>query len=249
MLTEECRVIPYDRVTILRNRARVRDLRVFRDLVEAYFDAAGSAEDRPAAWEDAREVRSRINRLLPRIIEIVHAAGLDTPAPTTDLRPLVTDVSILRNIFSDRSVAGTEQEILDLVDMALGVYEATRATAFFRTVNPLHYAVRLLAYVAGVPRRVLIAFGLWPERSHAPRLRPADLARLQAVASRLADVEGLIEQRFAEVRDRQAQLMAAYGSQVEELHERLDFTERVLAQRESSRRIATPEETGADTPA
>jgi hypothetical protein len=241
-------MIPYDRLTILRNRSRVRDLRVFRELVERYFEQAQYvAEDLPVDWEGARAARSQINRLLPRVIQVVHAAGLDSPGHTADLRPLVEDVAILRNIFGARYVDGTEQEILDLIDMALGVYEAGRFNALVRTVNPFHYALRVLAYVASVPRRALTALGLWPQ-SRAPRIRAADVARLEAVAARLADAEGLIERRFVEMRDRQAQHLAAYARQLEELHERLDFTERVLAQREPLKRIKSPDEKEVITP-
>jgi hypothetical protein len=58
----------------------------------------------------------------------------------------------------------------------------------------------------------------------------------------------LIERRFVEMRDRQAQHLAAYARQLEELHERLDFTERVLAQREPLKRIKSPDEKEVITP-
>jgi hypothetical protein len=242
-------MIPYDKLTILRNRSRVRDLRMFRELVETYFERVDrAAEDLTVDWEGARAARSRINRMLPRVIQVVHAAGLGEPAHSTDLRPLVADVSILRNMFGARYVDGTDQEILDLIDMALGVYEATRFSALIRTFNPFHYALRALAYVASVPRRALTALGLWPQRSRAPHIRAEDVARLEAVASRLADAEGLIERRFGELRDRQSQQLAAYARQLEDLHERLDFTERVLTQREPLKRIKPPDENEVITP-
>ncbi len=242
-------MIPYDKLTILRNRSRIRDLRVFRELVERYFEQAEYvAEDLPVDWQGARAARSQINRMLPRVIQVVHAAGLDGPGHTADLRPLVADVTILRNIFGARYVDGTEQEVLDIIDMALGVYEAGRFNALVRTVNPFHYALRALAYVASVPRRALTALGLWPQHSRPPRIRAEDVARLEAVASRLADAEGLIERRFAEMRDRQSQHLAAYARQLEDLHERLDFTERVLAQREPLKRIKSPDEKEVITP-
>jgi hypothetical protein len=242
-------MIPYDKLTFLRNRSRARDLRAFRELVDTYFERAERADqDSPVDWEAARAARSRINRMLPRVIQVVHAAGLAEPAHTADL-PLVTDVSILRNIFGARYADGADQEILDLIDMALGVYDSTRLSALLRTFNPFHYASRALGYVASVPRRALTALGLWPERSRGPHLRAEDVARLEAVASRLADVEGLIERRFAEMRDRQSQHLASYASQLEDLHERLDFTERVLTQREPLKRIKPSDGSEASTPA
>ena len=104
---------------------------------------------------------------------------------TTDPSPAVADVGVLRNIFGARFADGADQEILDVIDMALGVYDASRFIAMARTVNPFHYAMTALGFVAGLPRRGLTAVGLWPRRSRAPRIRTEDVARLAAVASRL----------------------------------------------------------------
>lgn len=243
-------MIPYDKLTIVRNRTRARDLRVFRELVETYFEKTEYvANDRSVDWEGARAARSRINQMLPRVIQIVHAAGLDAPATTGDVRPLVADVTILRNIFGTRHADGTDQEIVDIIDMALGVYEDTWFGSLVRTINPFHYALRTLGYIAGVPRRALTALGLWPQRSHAPRLRAEELTRLQEVAARLGDAEGWIERRFGELSERQSQHLAAYANQLEELHERLDFAERMLAQRAPARQLEAPGKNEVSTPA
>ncbi len=241
---------PHDKLTILRNRHRARDLRFFREAVEIYFDRAEHvADDVPVDWEGARAARSQINRMLPRAIQIVHAAGLDASTDTsTDPGPRVADVDALRNIFGARYANGGEQDILDVIDMALGVYEAGRFGAWARTVNPLHYVVSLLTFVAKVPRRTLNALGILPQRSRAPRMRPEDVTRLEAVASRLADTDDLIETRFAEMRERQVQQLAENTSQITELAERLDFTERVLAQQRAVDRLKSPNEQDVPTP-
>jgi hypothetical protein len=132
--------------------------------------------------------------------------------------------------------------------MALGVYEASRFDAWVRTVNPFHYTFAALAYVAKLPRRGLTAVGLWPQR-RTPRLGAADLARLEAVASRFADAEELIEKRFSDMRDRLAQQFIENARQVEELAERLDFTERVLAQQQPLKQLQSPDENDVVTPA
>ena len=240
---------PCDKLTIVRNRHRARDLRRFRELVETYFERAEYYTDgQPVDWEGAQAARSQINRMLPRLIQIVHATGLHAPtASTTDPGPTVADVKILRNIFGVRDADGTEQEILDVIDMALGVYEASRFTALARTVNPFHYAVTALAFLASLPRRGLTALGLWPQR-RAPRIRPEDVARLEAVASRLGDAEELIEMRFAEMRDQQAQQFAENTRELEELAERVDFAERVLAQQRPVNALEPPDKNVVVTP-
>ncbi len=242
---------PYDKLTIVRNRSRARDLRRFRELVETYFEQAEYvADDLPVDWEGARAARSQINQMLPRVIQVVHAARLHAPtANTTDPRPTVADVKVLRNIFSARYAEGADQEILDLVDMALGVYEASRFNALVRTVNPFHYTLTALAFVASLPRHGLIALGLWPQRRRAPRIGAEDITRLEAVASRLADTEELIERRFADMRDRQAQQFAENTRELAELAERLDFAERVLAQQRPINALKSPDKNDVATPA
>jgi len=241
---------PYDKLTIVRNRQRARDLRVFRELVEVYFARAAYATDGlPVDWAGAQAIRAQINRMLPRVIQVVHAAGVGASPIITDPRLTVGDVEVLRDIFTARHAEEAGQEILDVIDMALGVYEDTRLLALARTVNPFHYAVTALAFVARLPGRAISALGLWPRRPRTPRLRTADLARLEAAAARLANAEQVIETQFAELRSRLAQQLAGTNGQLTELAERLDFAERVLAQQPDLPRLKAPEQKDAATPA
>ncbi len=241
---------PYNKLTIVRNRHRARDLHLFRKVVETYFEGAEYyADGLPVDWEGAQAARSEISRMLPRVIQVVHAAGLGAPTATTiDPGPTVGEVEVLRNIFSGRYADGAGQEILDVIDMALGVYEDSRFIALARTVNPFHYAVTALAFVVSLPRRVFTALGLRSRRPRAPRIRPEDVTRLEAVASRLADTDELIEMRFAEMRDRQTQQFAENTRQLAELAERLDFAERVLAQQRPINGLESPDENVVVTP-
>jgi ParB-like chromosome segregation protein Spo0J len=168
--------------------------------------------------------------MLPRVIQIVHAAGLDArTANTTDPGPAMADVGVIHNIFRVHYADGADQEILDVIDM-------------------FHYAMRGLAFVAQLPRRSLTALGFLPRRSRAPRIRPEDVTRLEAAASRFADAEELIEMRFAELRQRQAQQFADNTGQLVELAERLDFFERVIAERRPINHLNAPGENDVITP-
>ncbi len=239
---------PYDKITIIRNRHRARDLRIFRELVQTYFERSERlTDDMLADWEGARAARSEINQMLPRVIQIVRAARLEA---LTNFRSGAegAEVEILRNIFSPRYAEGAEQEILDLIDMALGIYEASRYNALARTVNPFHYTFAALGWLAAIPRRTLIAVGILPLRARAPRIEEETLARLEAVASRLANADKLLDSRFAEMRDRQAQLNAKNAGQIEDLAERLDFAERVMSQQQPVKRLNARSENDVVTP-
>ena len=242
---------PHDRLTIFRNLHRAGELRTFRELVERYFVCAErDVNDVPADWEGALAARARINQMLPRIIPIVNAAGvsgLPGGIPTTDPGYAVGRGEVLHQIFSARYGDGGEQEIYDFLDMVLGVYEGGRYAAMIRTINPLYYAGSLLGFVARAPKRLLLTMGLWPQR-RAPRLGSADLARLEEVALKFRDAEELIDARFAALQDRQSLRHAEMSRQLAELAERLDFAERVLAQKRQPRQLEAPEEGQIRTP-
>lgn len=240
----------YDKITMVRNRHRARDLRIFRDLVETYFERSQRlTDDMLADWEGARAARAEINQMLPRVIQIVHATGLDElTADQAVAGPSGPKVDVIRNIFSPRYADGGEQEILDVIDMALGIYEASRFNALARTANPFFYAFELLGWVARIPQRALTAIGILPLRQRTPVIQSETLTRLEAVASRLANAEELIESRFAAMRDRQAQLMAKSAGQIEELAERLDFAERVMAQQRPMSQLEPPSQSDVVTP-
>jgi hypothetical protein len=219
---------PYDQATILRNRLRAHDLRIFRGRVQAYFEQLeDDAENLPVDREQIRAARAEINQMLPRVVEVVQAAGLGGPGPGSHY-PASRAVEILHNIFGARYNHGAYQEILDVIDMAVGVYDASRYGALIRTINPFHYVAAALGFVAGLPRRGLVAIGLLRPRS--AQVRPDQAGRLEEALSRLAGTDELIETRFAEMRDWQSRQFAESADQITDLAERMDFLERVLAQ-------------------
>lgn len=241
---------PHDQLTIIRNRHRARELRLFREVVETYFERSErDVNDTPMDWEGAQAARSRINQMLARVIQIVRAAGVGGPVGTsaiTDPGPTLGRVEVLQRIFSVRTGDGVDQEILDVIDMALGVYEGGQYLALARTFNPFYYAGTALAFIARLPRRLLAAFGLWPQPRRS-RLGAADPG-LESIAARLAEAEELIDTRLTAVQDRQALRHAEYSRQLAELAERLDFAERVLSLSPPPKRLEAPEENDIITP-
>lgn len=231
---------PYDRVTIIRNRYRARDLRVFRARVEAYFDQfADDGGDLPVDWEGARIARAEINRRLPRVLQIVEAAGLGTAGAASPRNIGDRSLEILQNIWSAQYADGRHQEILDVLDMAIGIHDAGQVGALARTVNPFYYVLSALGFVAGLPRRALVAIGLLSPPTE--RSRSGKLAGPDAALSRLLGMEQLIEARFAEMREWQSRAFADSTNQITDLAERMDFLERVLAQQRPPERLGPGE--------
>ncbi len=198
--------------------------------MEAYYERSEyDADDLQTDWEGAQAARAEINRMLPRIAQVVEAARIGTAAATGDPGIAVGKPDALQHIFTNRYVDTGGQEVLDIIDMTIGVYEASRFGALARTINPLYYAGTLLGFVFGLPKQLFVALG-FGRPPHLPSIQTEDVKRLEAAAARLADTEELIETRFSELRERQARQVAENAHQLTELAERLDFAERVLAQ-------------------
>lgn len=223
------RMKPHHRLTIVRNRYRARDLRMFRARVDAYFEQLlDDGVDLPPDPEAVRAARAQINRMLPRVMQVVEAAELD---------PSARSAETLHDIFSAQDAEGRHQAVLDVLDMAIGVYDAGQLAAVARTFNPFYYLLSALAFLAGLPRRALVAGGL---------MRPPE-ARVRPDRPRLTGVEQVIKNRLGEMRDWQSRVFSENASQLTDLAERLDFLERVLAQQRPGPQL-NPGERKAVTP-
>jgi len=243
-------VKPHNRITLIPNRYRAGALREFRAFVVDYFERSQRDPDGvPFDWEGAQAARSRIHQMLPRVIQMVGAAGLGgwaVGSTDTDPGAALGRVEVLTRIFSAQYPDGLEQEVLDVLDMALGVYDGDRIVAAFRAVNPFHYAGTIVEWLMRAPRRLLTTVGL--RRARTARIQPQDLVRLEAAVARLTDVEEFIESRFAELQHRQAGHQGDQARQLADLAERLDFAERILAKQRPQDRLPAPEGRAFITP-
>lgn len=193
---------PHDRITILANRHRASTLWRFRQLAERYFvrmvpDDTGL----PIDWDGALAARAELNRMLPQVLRIVRATGLEVTLPAGGA--VESRLDLLANVVAFCDGDGREQDVLDLLDQAIGVYDADQMGAALRLVNPLHYAGIAIRFVAAMPRRFLAAIGL-VRATPRPALGAAELARLEAVAARLGAIESALDTRIAAEVERQA---------------------------------------------
>jgi hypothetical protein len=220
---------PHDRLTLVRNRYRVRQLRTFREQVMRYFQASErDVNDVPADWEVAQQARARINQMLAGVVGVVRAAGLGgwREPTTTDPGQLLGRVELLQQIFSIQTGDPMEQEIYDLLDMAIGVYQGGGFAAAVRTINPLHYAGTFLAFLGRGPRRMLGALGIGRRSGDAP----------------------MLERQLVVLQERMARREAELTRQLAEMAERLDFAERVISEERPSPQLKAPDERETPTP-
>lgn len=193
---------PHDRITLLANRYRASTLWRFRQLAERYFvrmvpDETGL----PIDWDGALALRAELNRMLPQVLQIVQAAGLDRSYLSGGA--IEPRLDLLANVVAFCDGDGREQDVLDLLDQAIGVYESDQMPAALRLVNPLHYAGIALRFLVSLPRRFLTTLGL-SRPTPPPTITTADLARLEAAIARIGTVETSLEVRIAAEVERQA---------------------------------------------
>lgn len=240
---------PYNKITIVRNRHRVRDLHVFREFVQAYFERPEYDTDGlQVEWDNRQATRAQINQMLPRVVQVVNAAGLGAAATVTNPGVGVGNPDAVQNIFTARYANTDGQEILDVLDMAIGVYEGGRFAAMARTANPFFYAARILGFVIGLPRMFFATLGFPSFRSRPANIEEKGVVRLEAVTSRLAQAEELIEMRIAEIHERYGHQLAQSADQIAELAERLDFAERMLTQQRPMIPLESPATSDVATP-
>jgi len=122
--------VPHHRIALLANRHRARELRDFRALVVDYF--ARAERDPDGVPFDWEGAQAARSQIHRMLPRVVQVVRAAVP----------------------------DQEVLDVRDMALGVYEGDRLAALVRSASPFHYAGVLLRYLGRLPRRMLATLGL-----------------------------------------------------------------------------------------
>lgn len=150
--------------TIYGNRHRWEYLTKFRNEVERYFNGIRRefGLDEPIENEDAVDARREINIRLSIAIEYVADAGV--PSTYTYTPPAMVggnrqNVEVLLNVFLIHRFQMNPNVIIDVLDRAIGVYEADKTRAWIRTFNPLFWLLRVISLVAGIPFYILTYFG------------------------------------------------------------------------------------------
>jgi hypothetical protein len=156
-----------NRILKWENARRLSALQRFRTDVVTYFseDAAGRANGR-----DAQNAREAINRQLDDVRYIVAWAGIN-PALTYRAPPMVggyvQNVDVFLNVFRlDHYYMGLN-EIRDLIDQAIGVYEGNEKAARHRTFNPFWYIGAALEWFGSLPFRLIGRAGFDREKAES----------------------------------------------------------------------------------
>jgi len=109
--------------------------------------------------DEGEGARARINQLVPRVTRYLREAGVYphisyVPAPAVG-GAILSHVDLLANIFQLRRFDMSFYDIFDAVQKAIGYYQYKAPEALIRTLNPFWWLTRLIAFLIGVPIRIL----------------------------------------------------------------------------------------------
>ena len=151
----------YTKILIWENKRRLNKLRVFRPLMIRYFNnsqvgfGGGRVEE-----SAAKEARREINLLRDEIHSIILNSGIDPSfswTPPAAVGDDETEIDLIEDIFNLDQFDIGPNNLLDLIDRAIGIYDANRKSAFVRTFNPFFYLGLVLDTISDLP---FIAIGI-----------------------------------------------------------------------------------------
>ncbi len=148
----------YKKITIWENNSRSKLLQDFKDLVITYFNNleypryGGGFEF--TEKEEAKEARSKINKILDKTYSIMILAGVSLTvfqAPPPAIGGIACDIDILHNIFNLHRFQIPHEELLDHLERAIGIYKNDRNNAILRTINPFFWIASVIDYFVSLP--------------------------------------------------------------------------------------------------
>lgn len=151
-------MLSYRRIPYWENRRRVERLQTFGRLLaeyEANLEHAGFYGGGGVHENDVAKVkRGELSFILDDVEHIVIAAGLLpeirwTPPPMVG--GYVQNVDLFTNLFMLHQFQIPLQQVADMLNRALGIYERDRTAATRRTFNPLYWLGRVFDAFAAAP--------------------------------------------------------------------------------------------------
>ena len=160
----------YRNIPIWENRRRRRRLSEFRERVVSHFSAGHTQSPvGKTTLEDDESVDTRraLNLRIEEVKQIVASAMGSavvqwSPPPAIGGRPI--NVDLFDNLFNLDRFSIAPSWLIDALDRVIGVYEADASASWRRTVNPIWWLGRGLAWFSRAPFRILNVAGFHTSR-------------------------------------------------------------------------------------
>jgi hypothetical protein len=148
-------VLWYKKRTIFGNLICQKKLYAFRsDLVTYFSNLEHDYASEIVENSTAKQIRSKINRSLSEAHDILAGSEISmnlTYTPPAMIGGYIQNIDLVANVFNLHRYMIEPNNLLDLVDRAIGVYESDQKLALVRTFNPLFWFVRLLDALVSIP--------------------------------------------------------------------------------------------------
>jgi hypothetical protein len=161
----------YNEIPIWENSKRIDFLIKFRNLVVEYFrnveTFSSSGLDihffaEPIENDIARQKRSEINENIDKAYAIILAACMQTSItryPPSAVGGHVIDIDIIASIFDFHNLNLNSDNVVDIIERALGVYKNDRINSFLRTIYPFYWIFLIINYITSLPFVILGQIG------------------------------------------------------------------------------------------
>jgi hypothetical protein len=142
----------YKHIAFRENKARLKLLKEFRDLVIKYFDnsrlnmISGSYIEE----QEAREARASLNLIAQRVYKIIRLADINPSVVSTTSIAVsgnANKINVILNIFNLGRNDISPNAAIDYIERAIDVYKSNRLYSFFRTINPFFWMKVVLNYI------------------------------------------------------------------------------------------------------
>lgn len=154
----------YKKISYFENRHRIKKLKNFKGLVIKYFkNTQKSFYDREYVENStAQKARSQINSISPHVNLIIRSSGIPTSiiyTPPPILGGSQQKIDLFDNIFLLHQYQINKEQIVDIIEKSIGIYEYDKILSIIRTINPFFWINRILSYIANIPFEILRSFG------------------------------------------------------------------------------------------
>ena len=162
----------YKKIPIWENSRRLNKLYEFRELILKYFDNSRLEwkVDGRIEKDGARAARVSINRSMDELHDIVIYSGIN-PSITWTPPPAVggyrQNIDLIQDIFYLHAFSVEPNNILDVLDRSIGIYESNRVPSILRALNPLFYIGLIFDALVEIPFIFIGKLGLNREKAES----------------------------------------------------------------------------------
>lgn len=150
----------YKKLFFWENIKRTKYLINFKDLIVKYFNNIEASLHNRNSEEnnEAIKIRSQINHLVRKASIFIYESDISAsityfPPPITGRSPFRID--LLEGIFNLDSFEIPHQNLLDLIERSIGIYESDKTNSLIRTINPFFWIYLAIDFLASVPFKIL----------------------------------------------------------------------------------------------